>query len=632
MQIFLFCNHSLLSVGGEYSELQGSISVEIPAGSPDSPFFWVASSSLKGNAVFRGQVKETNDNNVSFYEVPNLLDPDEMQPPFKAGMLASHRARGRLTLEANGTIAEAILEFNGSNYRTPPEVYVELPTSGTSAASDFRKAEISAAVDSSAQIVSSLEISDAGLGYTHVPRIRFEGGAHFIRLVEHSSQHAGKFFKILANDGASILLENKLGSDLSEVFKPDQSVEIYEAWTLGSLLGHSSEEVMLAEGNESTADYVYLLKPNEEQNGSSSDFTSYYHDGNLWRSLDDPDKNDSADTVVIRPDQAFIIARRNPTPLELIFSGSATTNNTFGHFPAHLQRRLLSNPYGVDVMLSDLISTTSITMDPDETDKWLAHESQEVADNVKVLSNNVWTTYWNDGANRLVTQVARATARYGTGIGGGLTQQDISMSSGVISAMTNPSTAPVVVTSENHGLKNRFTIVIQGAKGYKTNESKEQVDENGNLVSLGAIPLIIPSGANGIFEISVLDEDHFEIVGKSGNCDFIDNQEATWSTGTGGSGYTSNAYVSFVGGGGNGAKGIANVDPVAQKVVSIMITEAGAGYLSAPKVFVHSGGWKKLGAGNAPFNDVLIPAGSGILLVRNHERGERSLFGISSPF
>ena len=52
-----------------------------------------------------------------------------------------------------------------------------------------------------------------------------------------------------------------------------------------------------------------------------------------------------------------------------------------------------------------------------------------------------------------------------------------------------------------------------------------------------------------------------------------------------GAGYTSNAFVSFVGGGGSGASN-ATVDPSSQEVVSILITEPGAGYVSAPKVFI----------------------------------------------
>ena len=632
LQFFIICNQKLFSATGEISELKGAISVNLDPGTPEKPFFLVTSSSLKGEAVFRGQVKQTADNNISFYEVPNLLDPDEMQPPFKSGMLSTKQARGSVELEANGTLARVNIDYSGSNYFSTPEVFIDLPTSGTSTASDFRKASIEATVDSNIGEITALTIKDRGLGYDTIPKISIEGGTHFIRLAEKNSAYSGNFFKIQANDGSSILLDNPLNLNLSQIFLPNQLVEIFEAWTLGSLFGHTSEEVMLSEGNQTSADRLYLLKSFADQNGSTSDFCFFYHDGNIWRSNEDADKNDSADSVIIDPDQAFILARRNPSPLELVFSGSATTNDTFGNLPGYLERKLLSNPYGVDIMLSDLISASTITSDENKTDKWLANSSQETADNVKILTGNVWSTYWNDGKNRTVTTVASATARFGTGIGGSLTQQDISMSSGTISNMSNPTTGNLVVTSSNHGLKNGFMVFIEGVEGYKTNELKQQVDEDGTLVSQGAIPFVIQSAANGFFEIQVVDADSFKLVGKSGNCDFIDNGNATWSTGSGGLGYSSDAFVSFLGGGGTGATGVANVDPSTQKVVSILITDAGAGYISAPKVFIHSGGWKKLGSGNAPFNDALIPAGSGILLVRNNSKGIRTHFGINSPF
>ena len=400
--------------------------------------------------------------------------------------------------------------------------------------------------------------------------------------------------------------------------KPDQIVEIYEAWTLGSLFGHRSDEVLLAEGN-STGDQVYVLKPKDQQIGSNDDFMQYYYDGDFWRSYEDPDRNDSGDTVIFYPDQAFIIARRNQPALDLVFSGGAATSRTFANFPGFLERQLLSNPYGVDVMLSDLIAATNITMDENVTDKWLAHQSQEIADNVKILNGNIWNTYWHDGTNLSVAEVARATARRGTGIAGGITQLDVSMSQGVISSMTNPSEENIIVTSVNHKLKNGFTVFIENAQGYKTNAQKQQVDENGNLVSEGAIPSVIQSSANGYFEIRVVDRDHFELLGKTGNCDFIDDGKAVWQTGSGGMGYSSNAFVSFIGGGGRGASGIAYVQD--GQVSSILITESGAGYVRPPKVFIHAGGWKKQGAGSSPFNDVLIPAGSGILLIRNHDQG-----------
>ena len=53
-------------------------------------------------------------------------------------------------------------------------------------------------------------------------------------------------------------------------------------------------------------------------------------------------------------------------------------------------------------MLSNLIATTNLTTDSNDHNKWLANVSQEMADNVKILSGNVWNTYWHDGTNMMV--------------------------------------------------------------------------------------------------------------------------------------------------------------------------------------------------------------------------------------
>jgi hypothetical protein len=171
-------------------------------------------------------------------------------------------------------------------------------------------------------------------------------------------------------------------------------------------------------------------------------------------------------------------------------------------------------------------------------------------------------------------------------------------------------------------------VFISGAYGYKTNINlpKQQVDENGNIVATGD-GLVISSSANGFFEVTNATSNTFELLGKSGNCDFVGT--ATWKTGSSGTGYTSDSYVVFIGGGGQGAFGIANV--VGGAVQSITITNPGFGYVAAPKALIYSGGWRRIGAGNSPFNDVLIPAGSGILLQRNHPLGSAALLGLNNP-
>ena len=119
--------------------------------------------------------------------------------------------------------------------------------------------------------------------------------------------------------------------------------------------------------------------------------------------------------------------------------------------------------------------------------------------------------------------------------------------------MSNPTAGSnVVVTSPGHGLRSGFVVRISGARGRKTNDAKNQVNEDGNVTAPGA-GLIIESAANGFYEITNVTIDTFELLGKSGNCDFISEGTAKWSTGRAGSGYSKDAFVSFVGGGGQGA-------------------------------------------------------------------------------
>ena len=290
----------------------------------------------------------------------------------------------------------------------------------------------------------------------------------------------------------------------------------------------------------------------------------------------------------------------------------------------------MNNPFGVDAMLSDLIPPENLTKDTTETNKWFVSINQENADNIEILKDGVWTTYWHDGTNMNIIEKAYLTARKGTGVAGSITSVDISMSSGTITGMSNPHTGNIVVTSPGHSLRRGFTVYISGAYGYKTNQDnpKQQVDEDGNIAVSDADSLLIYSAANGLFEITNVTPNTFELLGKSGNCNFTGNN-ATWRTGSAGSGYEDNAYVVFVGGGGQGAAGIAQVRN--GSVQSVTITSPGYGYVNAPKAIIYSGGWRRLGAGNSPFNDASVPAGSGILLSRNHPNGQSSLIRVSNP-
>ena len=523
------------------------------------------------------------DNNISFSRVPDLLDPTTLSNPFKPGMLACKQARANSVLDADGNLTVVSLTpiYAGLDYQVTPEVVIDLPTEGNQTEINYDVAQVEAKLNGSGQI-SSYVILNGGRGYSFPPKVTIEGGPHYLRVADLDSNHTGKFFRIISNSDASVIVDNNLSESIGSIFTPNSPVEIFKAWTLGSLFGYDS--TAFSEGNDSVADYVYILK-SSGQDGTPNDFVPYFHDGTAWRAVSDSN-NDYGD-VVIPPDEGMIIARRSNLPLDLVLSGTVRTQGTFIELPEVNQRALINNPFGLDIMLSDLIPPSSLTQSYANLSGWLANESQELADNVMVLNHGVWETFWHDGTNMGITEKAYATARAGSGIGGSLSQQDISMASGSISHMTNPNLGTsITVTSVGHGLRNGFMVKIEGATGYKTDDNKLQVDEDGNNVLSGE-GLLIESAANGSFLVTNCTSNTFELDGKSGNCDFYNDGNAFWSTGSSGAGYSSDAMVSFVGGGGSGGKGIAKVD--SGSITSILITDPGAGYVEAPNLLIHSG-------------------------------------------
>ena len=86
------------------------------------------------------------------------------------------------------------------------------------------------------------------------------------------------------------------------------------------------------------------------------------------------------------------------------------------------------------------------------------------------------------------------------------------------------------------------------------------------------------------------------------------------ATGTAGAGYTHDVQISIRGGGGRNGRAIGKV--VNGKIDKILITSGGLLYTSPTFAKIHPGGWRSISRGNAPLNDTLIPAGSGLLIER----------------
>ena len=605
----------------------GSISIPIKGGALDSPSYTSLSPSLQGRIVFRGQTESINGSTLHFHLVPDLLDPANTdKAPFvqdQFTVVRKARVKAFLANDANLTLDRIEVQDGGTGYSSAPKLFIGLP-SGTERGVDFEPASASAIIDNSG-VVTSVSLTNTGMGFNEVPEISVQGGVHFLRLIDANSSISGRFYKIISNTDRSVTISNVFSEDLSQVFLPNSMVEIFQAWTLGDLFGYDS--VDLQSGNSSSADIVYLLKePNEQLGSTEHDYIGFYHDGNGWKEVNGD--GSLADNVIVTPGHSLVLARRNPGDFDLVLAGNPLVESTLLEIPVGGKKLFVSNPFGVDVMLSDLIDPAFISNDPLHVDKWLAHPDQERADNVSILKDNVWSTYWHDGTNQGVVQRAWATAKAGSGVGASITPLDISQSSGLITNLTNDSD-DIIVTSADHGLIDGFVVRVYGARGRKTNAIKSQVDANGEAVADGQ-GLIIDASANGYHKIEVVDENNFRLLDRLGDSDFLDEGTAKWSTGHGGLGYSGDVIIDFVGGGGEGASGVAKVQ--GGKVVSITITEPGAGYVEAPEILFSLGGWRKLGGGDTPRKDVIVPSGSGILLERNNSSGLALRIPLLSPF
>jgi len=604
--------------GSNISESMGVVDISLSAGSPNAPFYSIVSPGVRGTALYRGFTESISDNNLSFDRSPSRSNPARFVGPFSTGVLGSTQARAVGTLDSNGSLVEISLQYEGSGYLGNPQVFLSPPREANGSSDDYKSAYAEAEWNSSSGTITQITVIDPGKGYLRAPDILVEGGPHFLQIIDRESNYSGMFFEILSNTDDTLELSNPSNFDLSTFLPSGTLVEIFSGWTLGSLFGHTST-LLHSDSNVSAADWIYVIRPFESQEGNASDYLPHFHNGDEWVSVHSPQLSSS--DHILRPDESVIIARRFDENLTLPLSGVASPNSTYWEIPSFGKRKLLSNPFGTDMMLSDLIGYESITDDnsSDSANLWLAHPNQDLADNLQVLHSSVWSTYWHDGTNLGITQPAYISARAGSGIGGKMTAGDFSMSSGSIEAITNPLDGNVVVTSTAHGLKNGFFVTLSSVVGRLTNENKQQINGTGTVVDTGQ-GLVVESTTNGKWKIGNVTTDTFTLIDCSNNCDFLDNGQAAWSTGNPGEGYDSDVSLSIIGGGGQGARATGKVED--GKIVSIALSHGGLLYINAPVVVVHAGGWKSISSGNVPLKNLSIPAGSGALMIRKHPHGQ----------
>ena len=125
--------------------------------------------------------------------------------------------------------------------------------------------------------------------------------------------------------------------------------------------------------------------------------------------------------------------------------------------------------------------------------------------------------------------------------------------------------------------------------------------------------------SNGTFEV-MASGSGYVVINQKRDVNFESGKGTkTWSTGSGGAGYNTNAKVYFVGGDGSGGEGTATVSSGA--VTGISVTNGGSGYTSAPQVVITGGGWRKVGAADAVQDSQSLSADDGMIIMRANPSG-----------
>ena len=119
---------SLVASTGELADPTGALSVTLPAGSSSSPSYRVASIGLKGEAVFRGQVKQARAMSLFFTGFPICSTHRRAALLFVKECLRP-KARATAVLDGNKSVSQVNLILSGP-VTFPAEGLRDLPTEG----------------------------------------------------------------------------------------------------------------------------------------------------------------------------------------------------------------------------------------------------------------------------------------------------------------------------------------------------------------------------------------------------------------------------------------------------------------------------------------------------------------------
>jgi uncharacterized protein (TIGR02597 family) len=632
----------------EVALVGGAVSLSVNAGTVVQPVYKVASIGVSGDPFYEGAVASVSGDVLTF-ETTTDSDGNTVNP-FVPNALASGVAHLKaaiaggavtgITDEAGSPLSGSNTESSGLDDANPPTITIADPDTGDDVAI--------ASLTMSGGKITGVSITGGsntgGSGYTTEPEVTVDCGPYVVRVTESGSSNLGRFFLIDSNTATTVTVKNLNGDTISSIFETDFQIEIIRATTLGETFGTTTP--LLKSGNSfnnqaNAADFIYLLD-------ASGSYAPYYHfSGNWlmdpgWYNVLNPTITPLNDTL-IWPDEGFIIARRdNSSALNLATDGEVLSTDQKMQLPAAGKKFVMNNPFGADVLFTELFSPTNIGTGNSKF-KPATDASGDNGDNVFLLQGSAWEKYWyKTGVNVGVTRVATAFAKPGTGAGGGMTDSDVSLATGSVTDIQTCNANGSTVYSEANASDYSkvtiggtvpaagFTITFHDLRGRRINEDGSmELDIDRKEVSAGNGLKVRHHNKSYKVEASGAG---FVVIKKRRGFNFDSSSGTpTWSTGEGGAGYTGTAQVYFLGGGGTGGKGTATVGGGKVTAITVDPANRGSGYTSAPQVIIGGGGWRKEGAADAPQDGAVIGFDTGILIVRNHPTGVLTYLDAKNP-
>ncbi len=646
---------SLFSSGvGGYS---ASNTFTLNSGNSTAPTYKIASASISGDAVYSGVVSSSDSSSVTF--ATGTDENNATTYPFAGANVFNPNAQIP-NLTADGTGSSITIAYpggydsTGSGFDSAPEIIIDAPSDGGD-------------TSTATATVSSGEITGitvtAGSGYTQAPAVTIVGGPHFLRNTTETSANYGRYFLITANTTTSLTIDltriaGSESADASSFFAADDTIEVVPAPTLGSVFGLDITDLPTnwSYGIPDDVDWVYLY------DSDLSGYFPYAYAGSAyeptwsrgWYSVRNAGLGVQS-RKVIYPDEAFILAKRTTNSVTFTFEGTVQTNDQKMFLPEGNNQVLLNNPYGTDLLLGELIPSTSIGSGATKFNPGTSADAADT-DTISFLqSDGSWKTFfYHSGTNPSVTEMHVIGTRRPLAAGGGSTattmdSNDFYIGTGAITDLDSCTDAAGsnTLTDSNDGNYTKITlssatsdltgfqITLNSVQGYKLNDdgSKEANASTGVEVESPSRGTIIYSNLIGTHEIVgsgsgyVVIEKQRDINLKADEQDTsASNATVTWSIGSLGSGYSANATFYCIGGGAStNAKGTITTGG------TITVSTAGAGYSASPQVVVTGGGWQTSSSGTSARGDYEIGSSDGVLLYRGYSSGAKTFLASSNP-